>query len=128
MLNLKKLMPTTEKNQNHNHSHRRLIGCRFAFINNVVSMSKRDYYDVLGVSKDADEKTLKAAYRKLAMANHPDRNQGNDDAEEQFQEAGEAYEILKILKNAPYDRMGHAAFDQTGGGFSGTGLAAIKVC
>ena len=54
-------------------------------------MSKRDFYDVLGVSKDADEKTLKAAYRKLAMANHPDRNQGDDAAEERFREASEAY-------------------------------------
>ena len=84
-------------------------------------MSKRDFYDVLGVSKDADEKTLKAAYRKLAMANHPDRNQGDTAAEERFREASEAYEVLKDpQKRAAYDRMGHAAFDQTGSGFGGS--------
>ena len=59
-------------------------------------MSKRDFYDVL--FKDADEKTLKAAYRKLAMANHPDRT-GGCAAEERFREASEAYEVLKIRKN-----------------------------
>jgi molecular chaperone DnaJ len=86
-------------------------------------MSKRDFYDVLGVSKDADEKTLKAAYRKLAMANHPDRNQGDDAAEERFREASEAYEVLKDpQKRAAYDRMGHAAFDQSAGGFGGGGF------
>ena len=86
-------------------------------------MSKRDFYDVLGVSKDADEKTLKAAYRKLAMANHPDRNQGDDAAEERFREASEAYEVLKDpQKRAAYDRMGHAAFDQSAGGFGDGGF------
>jgi molecular chaperone DnaJ len=58
-------------------------------------MSKRDFYDVLGVSKDADEKALKAAYRKLAMENHPDRNQGDAAAEDRFREASEAYDVLK---------------------------------
>ena len=83
-------------------------------------MSKRDYYEVLGVDKNADEKALKAAYRKLAMANHPDRNQGDAGAEERFREASEAYEILKDpQKRAAYNRMGHAAFDQTAGGFGG---------
>ena len=89
-------------------------------------MSKRDFYDVLGVSKDVDEKTLKAAYRKLAMANHPDRNQGDAASEERFREASEAYEVLKDpQKRAAYDRMGHAAFDQSAGGFGGGGLAAV---
>ena len=88
-------------------------------------MSKRDFYDVLGVSQDADEKTLKAAYRKLAMANHPDRNQGDAAAEERFREASEAYEVLKDpQKRAAYDRMGHAAFDQSTGGFGGGGFGA----
>ena len=69
-------------------------------------MSKRDFYDVLGVSKDADEKTLKAAYRKLAMANHPDRNQGDAAAEERFREASEAYEVLKDpQKRAAYNEF-----------------------
>ena len=81
-------------------------------------MSKRDFYDVLGVSKNADEKALKAAYRKLAMTNHPDRNQGDSEAEERFREASEAYDVLKDpQKRAAYDRMGHAAFDQSSGGF-----------
>ena len=87
-------------------------------------MSKRDYYDVLGVEKDADDKAIKAAFRKLAMANHPDRNQGDNAAEDRFREANEAYDILKDpQKRAAYDRMGHAAFDQSagGGGFGGGG-------
>jgi len=89
-------------------------------------MSKRDYYDVLGVEKDADDKAIKAAFRKLAMTNHPDRNQGDNAAEDRFREANEAYDILKDpQKRAAYDRMGHAAFDQSaggaGGGFGGGG-------
>ena len=85
-------------------------------------MSKRGFYEVLGVNKGADEKTLKAAYRKLAMANHPDRNQDDPAAAERFREASEAYEILKDpQKRAAYDRMGHAAFDQSAGGFGGGG-------
>jgi molecular chaperone DnaJ len=87
-------------------------------------MSKRDYYDVLGVEKNADDKAIKAAFRKLAMANHPDRNQGDNGAEDRFREANEAYDILKDpQKRAAYDRMGHAAFDQSagGGGFGGGG-------
>jgi glycosyltransferase involved in cell wall biosynthesis len=56
-------------------------------------MAKRDYYEVLGVSKSADEKQIKSAYRKLAMANHPDRNQGDEAAAERFREASEAYEV-----------------------------------
>ena len=90
-------------------------------------MSKRDYYDVLGVNRDADEKAIKSAYRKLAMANHPDRNPDDDAAAERFKEASEAYEVLKDGdKRAAYDRMGHAAFDQSagsgGGGFGGGGF------
>jgi len=89
-------------------------------------MSKRDYYEILGVSKDAEEKALKAAYRKLAMENHPDRNQDDAAAEERFREASEAYDVLKDLqKRAAYDRMGHAAFDQSGGGGGGFGGAGF---
>ena len=80
-------------------------------------MAKRDYYDVLSVARDADEESLKKAYRKLAMQFHPDRNQGNDDAEAKFKEAGEAYEVLKDAeKRAAYDRFGHAAFEGGNGG------------
>ena len=84
-------------------------------------MSKRDFYEILGVSKTADEKALKVAYRKLAMEFHPDRNPGDDAAEAKFKEVGEAYAILSDAdKRAAYDRMGHAAFEHGGnGGFGG---------
>ena len=87
-------------------------------------MSKRDFYEILGVSKDADEKALKVAYRKLAMENHPDRNPDNEAAADRFREASEAYDVLKDpQKRAAYDRMGHAAFDNAaGGGFGGGGF------
>ncbi|SDM19257.1 molecular chaperone DnaJ [Maricaulis salignorans] len=80
-------------------------------------MSKRDFYEILGVARTADEKTLKVAYRKLAMEFHPDRNPGDAAAEAKFKEVGEAYAILSDGdKRAAYDRMGHAAFEQGGGG------------
>ncbi|AHC73816.1 chaperone protein DnaJ [Candidatus Endolissoclinum faulkneri L5] len=80
-------------------------------------MAKRDYYEILGVSRNADKNTLKKAYRNLAMRYHPDRNQGNTDAEHKFKELNEAYDILKDdEKKAAYDRLGHAAFE--GGGSS----------
>lgn len=87
-------------------------------------MSKRDYYEVLGTSKGADEKELKRAYRKLAMKFHPDRNADNPDAEAKFKELNEAYDVLKDpQKKAAYDQMGHAAFEGGmgggGGGFGG---------
>ncbi len=89
-------------------------------------MAKRDYYEVLGVSKSADEKQIKSAYRKLAMANHPDRNQGDEAAAERFREASEAYEVLKDSdKRAAYDQMGHAAFEQSAGGFGGGGFGGF---
>jgi len=82
-------------------------------------MSKRDYYEVLGVAKDADEKTIKKAYRKTALQYHPDRNQGDKAAEEKFKEAAEAYEVLSDpQKKARYDRYGHAGIE-TNGGFAG---------
>ena len=69
-------------------------------------MSKRDFYEVLGVNRDADDKTIKSAYRKLAMANHPDRNPDDDAAAERFREASEAYEVLKdSQKRAAYDQL-----------------------
>ena len=84
-------------------------------------MSKRDFYDVLGVGRTADDKEIKGAYRKLAMKYHPDRNPNDAVAEEKFREATEAYDVLKDdQKRAAYDQMGHAAFEQ-GGGFGGGG-------
>lgn len=81
-------------------------------------MAKRDYYEVLGVSKTANDDEIKKAYRKLAMKYHPDRNPDNPEAEEKFKEASEAYEILSDgEKRSMYDRMGHNAFE--GGGFGG---------
>ncbi len=78
---------------------------------------KRDYYEVLGVQKNADGSTIKSAYRKLAMEFHPDRNEGNKDAEHKFKEVGEAYEVLKDeQRRAAYDRYGHAAFENGGRG------------
>ena len=80
-------------------------------------MSKADYYETLGVSRDIDEKGLKSAFRKKAMKYHPDRNPGDSEAEAKFKELGEAYEALKDpQKRAAYDRFGHAAFENGGGG------------
>lgn len=80
-------------------------------------MSKHDYYEVLGVSKDASERDIKKAYKRLAMKLHPDRNEGDKSKEEQFKEVKEAYEILNDdQKRAAYDQHGHAAFEQGGGG------------
>lgn len=80
-------------------------------------MSKRDYYEVLGVSRQASAEEIKKAYRKLAMKHHPDRNQGDKASEHQFKEAKEAYEILSDQqKRATYDRFGHAGVDPSMGG------------
>lgn len=90
-------------------------------------MSKRDYYEVLGVERGADGKAIKSAYRKLAMKYHPDQNPDDAEAEAKFKEVGEAYSILSDEdKRAAYDRMGHAAFQQGGGAggpFGGAGAA-----
>jgi len=86
-------------------------------------VSKRDYYEVLGVSRSASADELKKAYRKLAMQYHPDRNPGDQEAEHAFREIGEAYEILKDdQKRAAYDRYGHRAFEQGGAGMGGGGF------
>ena len=89
-------------------------------------MAKRDYYDVLGLPKNATEEDIKKAYRKLAMKHHPDRNQGDSSAkgsEEKFKEAKEAYEMLSdAQKRAAYDQYGHAGVDPNmRGGAGGEG-------
>ncbi|ROT96044.1 molecular chaperone DnaJ [Marinobacter sp. R17] len=91
-------------------------------------MAKRDYYDILGVSRDADEKEIKRAYRKLAMKYHPDRNPDDEEAENKFKEASEAYEILAdSSKRSAYDQFGHAGVDgQAGGGGFGGGGASFS--
>jgi len=85
-------------------------------------LAKRDYYDVLSIEKGASAEEIKKAYRKLALANHPDRNPGDSAAEERFKEATEAYEVLSdTSKRTAYDRFGHAGVDPSHG--SGTGGA-----
>src|SRR5262245_50555109 len=91
-------------------------------------MSKRDYYEVLGVRRDADDAALKSAYRKLALAHHPDRNPNNPAASEKFKEASEAYAVLSDPeKRARYDRLGHAGVGGAGGfgGFPGFDAAGF---
>jgi molecular chaperone DnaJ len=91
-------------------------------------MSKRDYYEVLGVEKAADEKDIKKAYRRVAMKYHPDRNPDDPDADEKFKEATEAYDVLmNSEKRAAYDRFGHAGVDPNmgGGGFGGGSFSDI---
>ena len=88
-------------------------------------MAKRDYYEVLGVERGASEAELKSAFRKLAMKFHPDRNNGDSEAEARFKEINEAYEVLKDGdKRAAYDRYGHAAFEQGGGAGFGSDFAS----
>jgi len=87
-------------------------------------VSKRDYYDVLGIAKDADENTIKRAYRKLAMKYHPDRNPDDTQAAENFREVTEAYEVLSdAQKRARYDQYGHAGVDDQMHDFWGRGGA-----
>ena len=93
-------------------------------------MAKRDFYDVLGLNRDASDDEIKKAYRKLAMKHHPDRNPDNPKAEDHFKEAKEAYEILSDgQKRAAYDQYGHAGVDQQagmGGGFGGAGAGGFS--
>ncbi len=91
-------------------------------------MSKRDYYEVLGVERDVSEKDLKKAYRRVAMKFHPDRNPDDKDAENKFKEASEAYEVLSnSQKRAAYDQFGHAGVDGQGGmGGGGQGFGSFS--
>src|SRR5262252_6531402 len=88
-----------------------------------AEVAKRDYYETLGVGRTSSDAEIKAAFRKLAMKHHPDRNPGDKDCEHKFKEVNEAYEVLKDGdKRAAYDRFGHAAFEQgMGGGHHGFG-------
>lgn len=86
--------------------------------------SKRDYYEVLGVGRDASQEEIKKAYRKLALQHHPDRNPGDKASEEKFKQASAAYQVLSdSARRAQYDRFGHAAFEQQGG-FGGFDFSA----
>jgi molecular chaperone DnaJ len=86
-------------------------------------MTKRDYYEILGVTKDASKAELKKAYRQIALLNHPDKNPGNKAAEDKFKEAAEAYDVLSSdEKRAKYDRFGHAGVDGSNG-YSGGGMS-----
>ena len=91
---------------------------------------KRDYYDILGVSKSSSEEEIKKAYRKMAIKYHPDKNPDNKEAEEKFKEAAEAYEVLSNgQKKAQYDRFGHAGMGgAAGGGFGGGGVSFSEDC
>ena len=91
-------------------------------------MAKRDYYEVLGVSKSVDAAELKKAYRRLAMKYHPDRNADDDSAEAKFKEVKEAHDILSNTeKRAAYDQFGHAAFEGgMGGGGGGAGAGGFS--
>jgi molecular chaperone DnaJ len=92
-------------------------------------VSKADYYEVLGVSRDASDQELKSAYRKQALKYHPDRNPGDRVAEEKFKEASEAYQVLSDAdKRAAYDRFGHAGVSgPTGGGFGGPFTGSVDL-
>ena len=87
-------------------------------------MAKRDYYEVLGVGRDASANDIKKAYRKLAIKYHPDKNPGDKEAEEKFKEAAEAYSVLSDAdKKARYDQFGHEGLSgAAGGGFNGAGM------
>ncbi|MBS3800195.1 MAG: molecular chaperone DnaJ, partial [Thioalkalivibrio sp.] len=90
-----------------------------------MTMSQRDYYEVLGVPKDASATDIKKAFRRLAMKYHPDRNPGDAEAEARFKEARAAYDVLSDdQKRAAYDRYGHAGVDGSAGGFGGAGAGA----
>ena len=86
-------------------------------------MSKRDFYEILGINKSSSQDEIKKAYRKVAIKYHPDKNPDNKAAEEKFKEAAEAYEVLSNPeKKQKYDRFGHEGLRGGPGGFSGGGM------
>ena len=88
--------------------------------------SKRDYYEVLGVDKNATDKEIKSAYRKKAIQYHPDKNPGDKEAEEKFKEAAEAYEVLSDPnKRTRYDQFGHEGLSGSGFGGGGMNMEAV---
>ena len=93
-----------------------------------MAEAKRDYYEILGVSRDADDATLKKAYRALAKKYHPDMNPGDAEAEKKFKEASEAYAVLSDAdKRRQYDQFGHAAFDGGAGGAGGFDFSGMDM-
>ncbi len=93
-----------------------------------TNVSKADYYEILGVSREASDQELKSAYRKLALKHHPDRNPGDRAAEERFKEASEAYQVLSDAdKRAAYDRYGHAGVGAAGQGFGGPFAGGVDI-
>src|SRR3990170_8457511 len=89
-------------------------------------MAKKDYYEVLGINRDASDEEIKKSYRKLAMKFHPDRNPDNPKAEENFKEAKQAYEILSDAgKRAAYDQYGHAGVDPSAAAGAGAGFGGF---
>ena len=93
-----------------------------------TNVSKADYYEVLGVTRQASDQELKSAYRKLALKHHPDRNPGDHAAEERFKEASEAYQVLSDAdKRAAYDRYGHAGVSGAGQGFGGPFAGGVDI-
>jgi len=93
-----------------------------------TNVSKADYYEILGVSRDVSDQELKSAYRKLALKHHPDRNPGDHAAEEKFKEASEAYQVLSDAdKRAAYDRYGHAGLSGNGQGFGGPFAGGVDI-
>src|ERR1700761_6434501 len=92
-----------------------------------MSVAKRDYYEILSVSRTCDDQTLKGAYRKLALQFHPDRNPDNREAEDKFREAAEAYSVLSDpQKRTAYDRFGHQGVNNGAGGHAGFDESAFS--